>query len=129
MESVSFSIAVTGNLLKLMTTIEGLLNQHSQMEIQVLDAPEHVLDDVSEPRWRVVIYNDNHTPRDYVIFVLEHIFLLSDEIAEHVVDTAESEGLAIVVVRPKHEAERLISVAHARAKLDGHPLTFTLEQE
>ena len=100
-----------------------------QMEIQVLDVPERVLDDTNEPRWRVLIYNDNHTPRNYVVYVLEHIFLLSDEIAEHVVETAESEGVAVVVVRPKPEAERLVSVAHARAKLDGHPLTFTLEED
>ncbi len=112
-----------------MTTMNRMLIRQPQMEIQVLDAPERVLDDANEPRWRVMIYNDNHTPRDYVVFVLEHIFLLSDELAEHVVDTAESEGQAVVVVRPKPEAERLISVAHARAKLDGHPLTFTLEQD
>ncbi|MFN8446758.1 MAG: ATP-dependent Clp protease adaptor ClpS [Caldilineaceae bacterium] len=118
-----------------MSTIDGLRTKQLQaptavqMEIQVLDAPERVLDDANEPRWRVLIYNDEHTPRNYVIYVLEHIFLLSDEIAEHVVETAESEGVAVVVVRPKPEAERLISVAHARAKLDGHPLTFTLEQD
>lgn len=102
-----------------MSIIDGLRTKQLQaptdihMEIQVLDVPERVLDEATEPRWRVLIYNDEHTPRNYVVYVLEHIFLLSDEIAEHVVDTAESEGVAVVVVRPKPEAERLVSVAHA----------------
>jgi ATP-dependent Clp protease adapter protein ClpS len=54
---------------------------------------------------------------------------LSEEIAEHVANTAHSEGQAVVVVRPRDEAERLAKVARARARLDGFPLMFSLEQE
>lgn len=81
------------------------------------------------PRWRVLIHNDNVTPFDYVIRILLQIFLLSEEIAEHVANTAHSEGQAVVVVRPRDEAERLAKVARARARLDGFPLMFSLEQE
>jgi len=82
-----------------------------------------------EPRWYVLIHNDDVTPFAYVIKILLQVFLLSEEIAEHVAQTAHNEGQAVVVVRPRSEAERLVKVARARARLDGYPLTFSMEQE
>ncbi len=112
-----------------MTATRTLPWINPRMETQVLDLPGEMVESVDEPRYRVLLYNDEGTPRAYVLYMLEHIFLLSDEIAEHVVETAEEENVAVVVIRPKSEAERLVSVAHARARLDGHPLTFDLEQD
>lgn len=82
-----------------------------------------------EPRWHVLIHNDDVTPFDYVIRALFQWFLLSEELAEHVAQTAHNEGLAVVVVRPRHEAERLAKMARSRARLDGYPLTFSTEPE
>jgi len=85
-------------------------------------------DDIrDEPLYQVVIHNDDVTTFDYVIRILEEIFELSEELAEHIAWTAHEKGLAIVIVRPRPEAERLVKVAHARARLDGFPLTFTIE--
>lgn len=77
----------------------------------------------------VVIHNDNVTPFDYVINTLGDLFMLSTEMAEHIAHTAHTKGTAVVVVRPRAEAEKLVKVARGRANLDGYPLTFTLEQE
>lgn len=82
-----------------------------------------------EPRYRVLIHNDDVTPYNYVIRILEEIFLLSEELAEHVAWTAHHEEVAVVVVRPRPEAEKLIKVARAQARLDGYPLTFSLERD
>lgn len=82
-----------------------------------------------ESRWYVVVHNDDVTPFDYVLRILTNLFLLSDEMAEHVAQTAHSEGMAVVVVRPRPEAERLVKVAQSRARLDGYPLSFTIEPE
>jgi ATP-dependent Clp protease adaptor protein ClpS len=82
-----------------------------------------------ESRWYVVVHNDDTTPFDYVLRILTGLFLLSDEMAEHVAQTAHSEGKAVVVVRPRPEAERLVKVALSRARLDGYPLSFTIEPE
>jgi ATP-dependent Clp protease adaptor protein ClpS len=83
----------------------------------------------NEPRWYVVIHNDDVTPFEYVIRILTSLFLLSDEMAEHVAQTAHSEGQAVVVVKPRPEAERLVKVAQSRARLDGYPLAFSVEPE
>jgi ATP-dependent Clp protease adaptor protein ClpS len=75
----------------------------------------------------ILIHNDNVTPYDYVIQILGSLFWLSEEIAEHIAWTAHTKGAAVVVVRPRSEAEKLAKVAGGRAKLAGFPLTFTVE--
>ncbi|MBW7881970.1 MAG: ATP-dependent Clp protease adaptor ClpS [Caldilineaceae bacterium] len=96
-------------------------------------APDFDLEEIEEihleGRWYVIIHNDDVTPFEYVIRILTNLFLLSDEIADHVAHTAHTEGKAVVVVRPRSEAERLVKVATARARLDGYPLTFSTEPE
>ncbi len=80
-----------------------------------------------EPLWQVIIHNDDVTPFDYVIGILLSLFMLSEEMADHIATTAHFEGQAVVVVRPRAEAERLVKVARTRARLDGYPLTFSME--
>jgi ATP-dependent Clp protease adaptor protein ClpS len=82
-----------------------------------------------EPLFRILIHNDDVTPYDYVILVLATIFKLSHEMAEHITWVAHTSGIARVVTRPKSEAERLVKAAHAAARADGFPLTFSLEPE
>lgn len=82
-----------------------------------------------EPLWHVIIHNDDVTPFEYVTGILLSLFMLSEEMADHVATTAHFEGQAVVVVRPLAEAERLIKVARTRARLDGYPLTFSMEPE
>jgi ATP-dependent Clp protease adaptor protein ClpS len=77
----------------------------------------------------VFIHNDDVTPFDYVILVLLTVFKLSHEMAEHITWVAHNSGIAPVVTRPRTEAERLVSNAHAAARADGFPLTFTLEPD
>jgi ATP-dependent Clp protease adaptor protein ClpS len=82
-----------------------------------------------EPRYRILIHNDEVTPYDYVIRILERVFMLSEELAEHVAWTAHNDGIAIVLIRPRHEAEKLIATAQTAARIDGYPLAFSLEPE
>ena len=78
---------------------------------------------------RILIHNDEVTPYEYVIQILGGVFLLSEEIADHIAWTAHTQGRAVVVVRPRWEAEKLVKIAHSRAHCDGFPLTFSLESE
>lgn len=110
--------------------------QNVHLQHQLVEAPispgfeaEPIEESRHAPRWYVIIHNDDVTPFEYVIKLLLQLFLLSEEIAEHIANTAHSEGQAVVVVRPRNEAERLVKVARTRARLDGYPLTFSLEPE
>lgn len=93
--------------------------------------PEFIVVDqpVLDEQHRVLIHNDDITPFDFVIAILKSVFRLSHEIAEHVTLTAHITGLALVVVRPKPEAERLVARAHIAARIEGFPLSFTLEPD
>jgi len=82
-----------------------------------------------EPLFRILIHNDDVTPYDYVILVLRTIFKLSHELAEHITWVAHNTGIARVVTRPRSEAQRLVNRAHTAARVDGYPLTFSLEPE
>ena len=82
-----------------------------------------------EPLYLVLVHNDDVTPYEYVIQILRRVFMLSEELAEHVAFTAHSDGHAVVVIRPRDEALRLISIAHNRARADGFPLKFTIQAE
>lgn len=87
------------------------------------------LDTRLEPLYRILIHNDEVTPYDYVIRILGRVFMLSEEIADHVAWMAHNEGVAIVLIRPRYEAEKLISVAYTAARADGYPLAFSMEPE
>ncbi len=82
-----------------------------------------------EPPWKVLIHNDDVTPYNFVVAILIRIFELTPIIAEHVTYLAHTKGVALVAVLPKSEAERRVGKAHFAARLEGFPLTFSLEPE
>ena len=82
-----------------------------------------------EPRYRVLIHNDDVTTFDYVIGILGDIFMLSSELAEHIAWITHEKGAAVVIVRPRPEAKNLCTVANSRSRGDGFPLTFSTEPE
>ena len=98
--------------------------------------PSEIEQQIAEPLhtehgnlWKINVHNDEVTPYDYVISILGDLFMLSEELADHVAWTAHTKGVAVVVVRPRTEAEKLVKVAHGRARLVSYPLTFSLEQD
>ncbi len=92
---------------------------------RVFELPETAL----EPQYRVIIHNDDVTPMDFVVHVLERIFFISGPEAVEIMYTAHLKGLAYVQTLPKTEAQSRIAKAHFAAGLEGYPLLFTLEPE
>lgn len=82
-----------------------------------------------EPLYRVIIHNDDLTPMDFVVHILNTIFMLLPPDAVKVMYTAHYRGQAVVQILPRSEAERRINKAHFAAGLEGYPLHFSLEAE
>lgn len=82
-----------------------------------------------EPLYRVFIHNDDVTPMDFVIYVLEKIFFVSPPDAVNIMFTAHYTGMAYVQSLPKSEAQARIGKAHFAAGLEGYPLYFSMEPE
>jgi ATP-dependent Clp protease adaptor protein ClpS len=82
-----------------------------------------------EPLYRVIIHNDDVTPMDFVVAILERIFMISQPDAMRIMVTAHTRGNAYVQTLPKTEAQARIAKAHFAAGLDGYPLHFSIEPE
>ena len=82
-----------------------------------------------EPPFRVLIHNDDVTPYDFVVIILQRVFQLTAMEAEHVTYVAHNRGIAYVVTLPLKEAQRRVGKAHFAASLEGYPLMFTIEPE
>src|SRR5947209_4170158 len=78
---------------------------------------------------KVILLNDDYTPREFVVRVLKAEFRMSEDQAYRVMMTAHRRGVCVVAVYTKDLAEEKATRAtdHARAK--GYPLLFTTEPE
>jgi ATP-dependent Clp protease adaptor protein ClpS len=90
---------------------------------------ERLEEDEEEPMYRVIVHNDDVTPMDFVVIILQRIFQLQPLEAEHVMIVAHYTGLAYVCTLPLAEANKRVGKAHFAAQLEGYPLTFTIEPE
>lgn len=99
----------------------GLLQPDIEAEIEQAAA--------FEPPYKVFIHNDDVTPYDFVVVVLQRFFDLDLIQAEQVTYIAHMSGVAYVTTLPKAEAEKRVGQAHFAAGLEGYPLTFTIEPE
>ncbi len=87
------------------------------------------LEDALEPNCRVIIHNDDITPFEFVIVILQRIFQRTSLEAEQIAFIAHTSGIAHVTTLPCPEARRRVGKAHFAASLDGYPLMFTVEPE
>lgn len=78
---------------------------------------------------KVLLLNDDYTPRDFVVSVLKKVFKIGGETAYRVMYTAHTRGSCVVSVYPADVAETKANEANDMAKKAGHPLQFTTEPE
>jgi len=100
------------------------------MPVPVPEIEEVPAEETTEgPLYRVVIHNDDVTPMDFVLLILQSIFKLNGVHALQVMYTAHYNGQAYVQTLPKPEGVKRIGLAHTSARLHRYPLLFTLEPE
>lgn len=80
-----------------------------------------------EDIYKILIHNDDTTPMEFVIAILVRIFKRPLVIAEAIMWEAHQNGNAVIMAAPKKEAEALVGKAHFAARLEGYPLTCTIE--
>lgn len=79
--------------------------------------------------YKVVLINDDFTPRDIVVMVLRAEFWISEEQAELVMITARRKGVGVVGVYSRDVAETKATLATEMAQVLGFPLQFQTEPE
>ena len=85
---------------------------------------------VQRPRLhKVLLFNDDYTPRDFVVEVLKAIFRLNELQALNVMLTAHKKGVCVVAVFAQDVAETKAARATEAGAARGYPLRFGTEPE
>lgn len=85
---------------------------------------------IEKPRlYKVILFNDDYTPREFVIAVLKIVFRTGEEAGYHIMITAHQKGSCVVAVYTKDIAETKVKEAMDYAREAGFPLMFTAEPE
>ncbi|WP_275783916.1 ATP-dependent Clp protease adapter ClpS [Pararhizobium gei] len=79
--------------------------------------------------YKVILINDDYTPREFVIMVLKAVFRMSEETGYRMMLTAHKFGVCVIVVCARDIAETKAREATDLAKAAGFPLMFTTEPE
>lgn len=89
---------------------------------------ERVQDQLQEPTlFNVVLLNDDYTPMQFVVDVLEGLFQKSPAEAYRVMMQVHTEGRGIAGVYPWEVAETKVDTLLSTARDAGHPLQATIE--
>ncbi len=103
-----------------------------QMQFALTPIPEKTEKQDAEtteaPLYDVIIHNDDNTPMDFVIHVLETIFTIPNVNAINIMYTAHLNGEAYVQTLPKPEARRRVNKARFAARLLNYPLEFSIQR-
>ena len=78
---------------------------------------------------KVILINDDYTPREFVVMVLMAEFRMSESQAFKVMITAHRRGVCVVAVYTKDVAETKATRATDAGRAKGYPLLFTTEPE
>ena len=81
------------------------------------------------PLWKVILLNDDFTPREFVVLVLKAVFRLNESQAFRVMITAHQKGVCVIAVYTQDVAETKAKEATEMGKAKGYPLYFTTEKE
>ena len=89
-----------------------------------------VLAKTERPRLhKVILVNDDYTPREFVVVVLKAEFRMSEDQAHRVMMTAHRRGACVVAVYARDIAETKATRATEAGRRKGYPLMFMTEPE
>jgi ATP-dependent Clp protease adaptor protein ClpS len=78
---------------------------------------------------KVILVNDDYTPREFVVTVLKAEFRMNEDQAYRVMITAHRRGACVVAVYTKDVAETKATRGTDAGRSKGYPLLFTTEPE
>ena len=81
------------------------------------------------PLYKVILLNDDYTPREFVVLVLKAVFRMNEDQAYRVMMTAHQKGACVIAVYTRDVAETKAKEATELGKQKGYPLFFTTEPE
>lgn len=77
--------------------------------------------------YQVVLLNDDYTPMEFVVMVLQQYFQRDLDSATHIMLKIHHEGRGVCGVYPKDVAATKVELVLTAARRDGHPLQCIME--
>lgn len=81
------------------------------------------------PLYKVMLLNDDYTPMEFVVHVLERFFGMNHQQSFELMLTVHKKGMAVVGVFSHEIAETKVSQVMDLARQHQHPLQCTMEKE
>jgi ATP-dependent Clp protease adaptor protein ClpS len=79
------------------------------------------------PMFKVLLLNDDYTPMEFVVHILENFFSMTREKATQIMLVVHSEGKAVVGIYPLDIAETKSEQVNLYSQENGHPLMSSIE--
>jgi ATP-dependent Clp protease adaptor protein ClpS len=79
-------------------------------------------------QFKVFLLNDDYTTMDFVVHILETVFMKSPAEAVQVMLQVHKLGKGVAGIFAKQIAEAKVQLVHQRAKTDGYPLKCVMEE-
>jgi ATP-dependent Clp protease adaptor protein ClpS len=77
--------------------------------------------------FKVLLLNDDYTPMEFVVHILENFFSMTREKATQIMLVVHSEGKAVVGIYPLDIAETKSEQVNLYSQENGHPLMSSIE--
>ena len=77
--------------------------------------------------YQVVMLNDDYTPMEFVVMVLQRFFQRDMDTATHIMLQIHHEGRGVCGVYPKDVAATRVELVLTAARREGHPLQCIME--
>lgn len=85
---------------------------------------------IERPRlWRVLLHNDDYTTQEFVVWVLERVFLKPPSEAVAIMLSVHRSGLGVAGVYTHDVADTKVKAARDAAEQQEYPLLVTMEPE
>jgi len=81
------------------------------------------------PMYKVIMFDDDYTPMDFVVELLKKYFQHDDDSATGIMMHIHKKGLGICGVYPKDIAESKVAQVEAHCRKDEYPLRCSFEQQ
>ena len=81
------------------------------------------------PKFKVLLFNDDYTPMEFVVAILERVFGKSPAAATQIMLQIHRSGLGVAGVYVLEVAETKVALVHRAAEERGYPLRAGVEKE
>jgi ATP-dependent Clp protease adaptor protein ClpS len=95
---------------------EGVVVQEAKPEVRL------------PPLFKVILLNDDYTPMEFVVYVLERFFSMNREKATQIMLHVHTRGMGVCGVYTKEIAETKVSQVNDFSRQQQHPLLCTMEE-